>query len=93
MIEDSSAADIISPEAEIKPEDDFVAVAKVLPDPVVVDQPKLVKASATSATVLPVNAPVSDLESLAIQLEKIDLVPAVESAEGIVWQIQTNDNP
>lgn len=93
VIEDSSAADIISPEAEIKPEDDFVAVAKVLPDPVVVDQPKLVKASATSATVLPVNAPVSDLESLAIQLEKIDLVPAVESAEGIVWQIQTNDNP
>ena len=91
VIEDSSAADIISPEAEIKPEDDFVAVATILPEPV--DQPKPVKISALSATVLPVNAAVSELESLAIPLEKIDLVPAIESVEGIVWQIQTSDIP
>ena len=91
VIEDSSAADIISPEPEIKPEDDFVAVATILPEPV--DQPKLVKISALSATVLPVNAAVSELESLAIPLEKIDLVPAIESVEGIVWQIQTSDIP
>ena len=91
VIEDSSAADIISPEPEIKPEDDFVAVATILPEPV--DQPKPVKISALSATVLPVNAAVSELESLAIQLEKIDLVPAIESVEGIVWQIQTSDIP
>ena len=91
VIEDSSAADIISPEPEIKPEDDFVAVATILPEPV--DQPKPVKISALSATVLPVNAAVSELESLAIPLEKIDLVPAIESVEGIVWQIQTSDIP
>ena len=91
VIEDSSAADIISPEPEIKPEDDFVAVATILPEPV--DQPKPVKISALSATVLPVNAAVSELESLAIPLEKIDLVPAIKSVEGIVWQIQTSDIP
>ena len=91
VIEDSSAADIISPEPEIKSEDDFVAVATILPEPV--DQPKPVKISALSATVLPVNAAVSELESLAIPLEKIDLVPAIESVEGIVWQIQTSDIP
>ena len=91
VIEDSSAADIISPEPEIKPEDDFVAVTTILPEPV--DQPKPVKISALSATVLPVNAAVSELESLAIPLEKIDLVPAIESVEGIVWQIQTSDIP
>lgn len=91
VIEDSSAADIISPEPEIKPEDDFVAVATILPEPV--DQPKPVKISALSATVLPVNAAVSELESLSIPLEKIDLVPAIESVEGIVWQIQTSDIP
>ena len=91
VIEDSSAVDIISPEPEIKPEDDFVAVATILPEPV--DQPKPVKISALSATVLPVNAAVSELESLAIPLEKIDLVPAIESVEGIVWQIQTSDIP
>ena len=91
VIEDSSAADITSPEPEIKPEDDFVAVATILPEPV--DQPKPVKISALSATVLPVNAAVSELESLAIPLEKIDLVPAIESVEGIVWQIQTSDIP
>ena len=91
VIEDSSAADIVSPEPEIKPEDDFVAVATILPEPV--DQPKPVKISALSATVLPVNAAVSELESLAIPLEKIDLVPAIESVEGIVWQIQTSDIP
>ena len=68
-----------------------MAVATILPEPV--DQPKPVKISALSATVLPVNAAVSELESLAIPLEKIDLVPAIESVEGIVWQIQTSDIP